>query len=113
MRFCLTALMLTGSLAMLGCPPISHDSVYKGSAATGDDDDNVADACQQLCDEMCECEGVDEAFEAAGLGDCQTYCEDTYASVGDNDVCLAALEAFYAGGGCDQYTPLGDDDTVD
>jgi len=70
-----------------------------------------SDPCGALCDEMCACDGVDEAFELAGLGDCQTYCDETYSALGDADACQAALDAFNAAGGCDQYGAIGDDDT--
>ena len=103
-------------LVMIGCPPTSHKDIYEGSAAAGDDDDDlVGGTCAQYCDEICACDGVDEAFEAAGMGDCATWCADAvsdYEAAGNADeACEAALQAFNSMGGCDQYVGVGDDDT--
>ena len=74
-----------------------------------------SDPCGQYCDEICACDGVDEAFEAAGMGDCSTWCDEAiaaYETAGNaGDACQAALDSFNSLGGCDQYGGTGDDDT--
>ena len=126
------ALTATLFLLTLGCPAMSHSDEHEegtnppgdhnyfdfhspgGSHGddddlpTGDDDDVSADACQELVDTICACDGVDEYFEML-----ETTCEETYqpmVDAADPTECAMALDAFHEAGGCDQFAPMGDDD---
>ena len=135
MRYLSTlAASLTAVLFLLtiGCPALSHSDEHEEGTnppgdhnyfdfgipggghgddddiPTGDDDDATGDACQEFVDTICACPGIDDYFDML-----ETTCEETYQElidIGDNTACEQALEAFYAGGGCDQFTDLGDDD---
>jgi len=116
------------ALALIGCPPVSHQNIYEGSAAAGDDDaadddvadddvadddvadDDVADddaagdACAELCEEICACQGADHYFEMMGYESCSEGCNDLYSGL-DDKACEMALVTWLDAGGCDQYLP--------
>jgi len=80
----------------VGCPPEDDDDV-------AGDDDVATDPCVEYCDTLCACEGADEEFQEAGLGDCETYCNESNLAGSGPDACQEAMDIFEAVGGCEGF----------
>jgi len=92
-----------------GCgvsPDDDDDDVADDDVADDDvaDDDAAGDACAELCEEICACQGADHYFEMMGYESCSEGCNDLYSGL-DDKACEMALVTWLDAGGCDQYLP--------